>query len=111
MKICDFYSTIEYCVDGEMVCLISQCNGTLIHNRCVCGGDCAKCDFYPEVREKAQNETEVVYGEPVYRGYLSDWYINSVGFGDTPVWTEEHLEELFNDFYLIPKEDDYGKDI
>ena len=28
---------------------------------------------------------------------LEDWYINSVSDNDTPVWTEEHLEELLND--------------
>lgn len=39
-------------------------------------------------------------------GLLCDWYINSVCIGDVggaPVWTEEHLEELTNDFYVIPK--------
>ena len=35
---------------------------------------------------------------------LEDWYINSVMPNDTPVWTEEHLEELLNDFYVIPKD-------
>ena len=35
---------------------------------------------------------------------LEDWYINSVSDNGTPVWTEEHLEELLNDFYVIPKD-------
>lgn len=35
---------------------------------------------------------------------LADWYISSVNGKDTPLWTEEHLTELLNDFYLIPKE-------
>lgn len=35
---------------------------------------------------------------------LADWYINSVNEKDTPLWTEEHLTELLNDFHLIPKE-------
>ena len=35
---------------------------------------------------------------------LADWYISSVNAKDTPLWTEEHLTELLNDFYLIPKE-------
>lgn len=35
---------------------------------------------------------------------LTDWYINSVSSDDTPVWTEEHIEELLNDFYVIPKD-------
>ncbi|MCD8011620.1 MAG: hypothetical protein LUG99_00310 [Lachnospiraceae bacterium] len=36
-------------------------------------------------------------------GYLEDWYINSVSQDDEPVWTESHIEELCNDFILIPK--------
>lgn len=36
-------------------------------------------------------------------GYLSDWYISSVG-EEPPVWTDGHIEELLNDFYIIPKE-------
>jgi len=43
--------------------------------------------------------------EPVDRGYLEDWYIHSVNNEDVPIWTTEHLNELFNDFILIPKED------
>ena len=35
---------------------------------------------------------------------LEDWYINSVSDTDNPVWTTEHLEELLNDFHLIPKD-------
>ena len=48
-------------------------------------------------------EKKTVSGIPVSRGILSDWYIYSVS-NKQPVWTEEHLDELFNDFYLIPKE-------
>lgn len=32
---------------------------------------------------------------------LFDWYISSVGDG-TPVWTEEHIDELLGDFLVIP---------
>lgn len=35
---------------------------------------------------------------------LYDWYVTSVSQKDTPVWTGEHIEELLNDFYVIPKE-------
>ena len=41
--------------------------------------------------------------QPVDEGYLIDWYISSVDNSE-PVWTEAHIEELMNDFYLIPKE-------
>lgn len=36
-------------------------------------------------------------------GYLSDWYIASVG-DESPVWTDEHINELLNDFIVIPKD-------
>lgn len=41
--------------------------------------------------------------EPIDRGYLSDWYQASIDETIPPVWTDEHLDELFNDFILIPK--------
>lgn len=34
--------------------------------------------------------------------YLSDWYISSVG-NESPIWTDEHIDELLNDFIVIPK--------
>ena len=79
------------------------CTGTKELDECSCGGDCTRCDFYSEVREKAIKEQKTVSGIPVSRGVLSDWYIYSVS-NKQPVWTEEHLDELFNDFYLIPNE-------
>ena len=36
-------------------------------------------------------------------GILQDWYIHSVSSDDIPQWTDEHIEELCNDFYVIPK--------
>lgn len=38
-------------------------------------------------------------------GYLSDWYQSSIDTTVPPVWTDEHLEELNNDFFLIPKDE------
>lgn len=40
----------------------------------------------------------------VGEGYLQDWYIESVVGGAEPVWTEAHIEELANDFIVIPKD-------
>lgn len=37
------------------------------------------------------------------QGTVSDWFIASVGNED-PVWTEDHIDELLNDFYLFKKE-------
>ena len=44
----------------------------------------------------------------VNEGYLIDWYITSVD-GNPPIWTKEHIRELFKDFYLIPKNDTDSK--
>lgn len=35
--------------------------------------------------------------------YLQSWYQTSISEEQPPVWTEEHLDELYKDFYLIPK--------
>lgn len=35
---------------------------------------------------------------------LCDWYITSVSPKDEPVWTDRHIKELLNDFYVIPKD-------
>lgn len=39
----------------------------------------------------------------VDESYLLDWYISSVSEEDEPVWTEEHIKELHNDFIVIPR--------
>lgn len=39
----------------------------------------------------------------VSRGYLGDWYQQSIDETRPPIWTDKHLDELYNDFYLIPK--------
>ena len=36
-------------------------------------------------------------------GDLAQWYIDSVIPTDKPVWTKEHLEELVQDYWMIPK--------
>lgn len=37
-------------------------------------------------------------------GFLQEWYQDSVSATDEPVWTDEHLRELTDDFILIPKD-------
>ena len=39
----------------------------------------------------------------VDEGFLQDWYQASVT-DDPPVWTDEHIAEIYGDFYLILKE-------
>jgi len=36
-----------------------QCYGTKEMERCNCGGDRSKCDFYPEIRENAKTNTGI----------------------------------------------------
>lgn len=40
----------------------------------------------------------------VDEGFLQDWYQISVLEYDLPFWTDEHISEVYGDFYLIPKE-------
>lgn len=35
---------------------------------------------------------------------LACWYQNSVDETQPPIWTDEHLDELLKDFYVIPKD-------
>lgn len=52
-----------------------------------------------------QEQKKKIEDLSVSEGYLTDWYITSVD-GNKPIWTEAHIEELFKDFYLIPKDGD-----
>lgn len=40
--------------------------------------------------------------EPYDMNILQDWYQNSIDSSEPPIWTDEHLEELIQDFYLLP---------
>ena len=42
----------------------------------------------------------------VSEGYLQNWYMDSIDETKSPIWTDKHLEELYNDFYLIPKDEE-----
>lgn len=42
---------------------IGVCWGTKECEECSCGGDETKCDFYPEVRQKARKERKPKFGE------------------------------------------------
>ena len=60
-KCCECYfeqETIDYYSLNLDRRLIGRCNGTKERDECRCGGNPAKCDFYPEVREKANQQTQ-----------------------------------------------------
>lgn len=96
-----------------------RCSDTIIK---VDGKQFALCDMLDEITDRkialltaidALEQDSSVEAEPMGKyiskddavgaGYLSDWYISSVG-DESPVWTDEHIDELLNDFLVIPKE-------
>ena len=59
MKKCDCYIEVNSFNPDPYSSLIitqSRCDGTKERDECTCGGDPAKCDFYPEKREAAKKE-------------------------------------------------------
>jgi hypothetical protein len=38
---------------------LARCNGTKEQDACMCGGDRKHCDFYPEIRLRAEKEIKV----------------------------------------------------
>lgn len=62
------------------------------------------CDEDDSDEDETDIDDEVFESNAVDIGYLRDWYRNSVNFDEEPIWTDAHLEELLNDFYVIPKQ-------
>ena len=62
------------------------------------------CPIQDEVEKAKQEVAREIFKQAFDYPTLADWYISSVDDRDTPVWTDEHIEELLNDFYVIPKE-------
>ena len=55
------YETIGWFGPDEKIRkLRKRCNGTKERDECSCGGDITKCDFYPEIREKAKKEKDFI---------------------------------------------------
>lgn len=50
------YDSTSYPVNLRSI-KVGFCNGTREKERCGCKGNRLDCDFYPEVKEKAQKET------------------------------------------------------
>lgn len=58
MKICNCYDETEIQASNLWnPLIIKRCRGTKECDECLCEGDRTKCDFYPEVREKALKES------------------------------------------------------
>lgn len=59
------------------------------------------------INQAKQDVARAIFEQAFEYKDLADWYISSVDDRDTPVWTDEHIEELLNDFYVIPKDEEY----
>lgn len=53
---CDCYHTQRKLIYGYYLLDVGICWGTKEMEECNCGGNRAKCDFYPEVREGAKKK-------------------------------------------------------
>lgn len=65
---------------------------------CPCCGE-----EYIESLEQQLQAKDNALGQ-VDKGHLMDWLINSVD-NSTPIWTEEHIDELLKDFDVCFKDD------
>lgn len=58
---CEYYEereVIDYYSFNSDRRLVGICNGTKEREECACKGDRVKCDFYPKVREKAEQSSQ-----------------------------------------------------
>ena len=78
--------------------VVGVCNGTKERDICSCGGDRTKCDFYPEVREKAFKETKEYKTAQLVQLLMKK--IDMIHFKDScPSRYEDRILELAN--YLV----------
>ncbi len=79
MKVCKCYD-VTYEIIGwfgpdDKICKQrTRCNGTREQDECSCGGDRAKCDFYPEVRETALKEVNICHLCDSHKGCDNCYY-------------------------------------
>ena len=44
------------------------------------------------------------YNDIMSKDELTNWFVDSVLPNDEPVWTEKHINELLDNFYVISKD-------
>lgn len=57
----DYKECLCYRAEGYGSGDVARCAGTKENDPCGCGGDCTKCDFYPEIRASAVKKTKTIY--------------------------------------------------
>lgn len=108
MTVRELKEQLQKCNDDSKVILTSDCiYGTSIDQ-----------DFFIQTNDGDDNSPVFIefdlrdvvfssmasYNDTMDRDELVDWFINSVSPDDKPVWTEEHIDELLYNFYVIPKD-------
>lgn len=75
-KKCECYDTVgvyKYDASGFYNGVIGICKGTKERDECKCGGDKSKCDFYPAIREEANELIKKVgFYDPVTVVFWND---------------------------------------
>lgn len=56
---------------------------------------------YCMIVKQNRNEIQIIKELAVDIAYLHDWYQNSIS---SEQWPDKYIDEVFHDFYLIPKE-------
>lgn len=66
-----------------------------------------KCNVYYLIEGAMKWKEQQIKKKFVKRRVLENWYQDSINEEIEPIWTDKHLDELFNDFYLLPKRKDF----
>lgn len=70
---------------------VGVCRGTKEEDKCDCGGDRTKCDFYPEVRESVNKESEEIITNA--EGVMEMKDVNSIAICRDNYSTREEWED------------------
>lgn len=71
---------------------------------------CKKCvkELYNELERFNSDNNYIMlnqdYNDIMSKDELTNWFVDSVLPNDEPVWTEKHINELLDNFYVIPKD-------
>ena len=82
---------------------VKELEGSLKMSEHLLKGAHERIEQLDELCGDLQNFKRDIFDEAYDYNTIADWYISSVDDKE-PIWTDAHLEELLNDFYVIPKE-------
>lgn len=59
---------------------------------------------YDDAEKAVKMAQQEILNKAYTQSDIESWYLSSIDHTQKPVWTEEHIDELMNDFILIPKD-------